>query len=71
VTALFESGRVLLPERAPWVEAFIDEMCSFPNGRHDDQVDSCVLALRKLVNDWNARFRSANNRAVYGRLMNP
>jgi len=71
VTALFESGRVLLPERAPWVEAFIDEMCSFPNGRHDDQVDSCVLALRKLVNDWNARFRSANNRAIYGRLMNP
>lgn len=71
VTALFESGRVLLPERAPWLDAFIDEMCSFPNGRHDDQVDSCVLALRKIVNDWNARFRSENNRAVYRRLVNP
>jgi predicted phage terminase large subunit-like protein len=29
-----------------WVEEFINELLTFPNGRHDDQVDSLVQALR-------------------------
>jgi predicted phage terminase large subunit-like protein len=28
-----------------WVEEFINELLTFPNGRHDDQVDSLVQAL--------------------------
>lgn len=36
----FESGRVFLPETAPWKEALIEELLSFPASRHDDQVDS-------------------------------
>ncbi|GAC1401680.1 MAG: hypothetical protein NVSMB64_00250 [Candidatus Velthaea sp.] len=71
VTALFESGRLLLPEREHWVDAFIDEMCAFPNGRHDDQVDACVLALRQLVPEYNARDRRERNLAVYRRLVRP
>ena len=71
VTALFESGRVLLPDRAHWVDAFIDEMCAFPNGRHDDQVDAFVLALRQIVPGYNARDRYERNARVWGRLVNP
>lgn len=31
--------------RNGWVEDFINELLTFPNGRHDDQVDSLVQAL--------------------------
>ena len=33
---------------APWNRAFIEEMRTFPNGRHDDQVDAFVLAVDAL-----------------------
>ena len=35
-----EAGRVFLPREAPWLGAFLDELSSFPNGAHDDQVDA-------------------------------
>jgi predicted phage terminase large subunit-like protein len=35
-----ESGRVHLPEDAPWVADFKEECAAFPRGPHDDQVDS-------------------------------
>jgi hypothetical protein len=31
---------VHLPDGAEWVEDFINELASFPHGRHDDQVDA-------------------------------
>jgi len=34
-----ESGRVFLPETAPWLVDFEGELSSFPNGANDDQVD--------------------------------
>jgi predicted phage terminase large subunit-like protein len=45
-----ESGNVFLPHPAiaPWVDAFIEECAAFPNGRHDDQVDSMSQALNRL-----------------------
>lgn len=39
-TSLIEAGRVLLPREAPWLADFRHELVTFPNGRHDDQVDS-------------------------------
>jgi predicted phage terminase large subunit-like protein len=42
----FESGRVFLPEAAPWLAEFEKELLAFPNGRHDDQVDSTVQFLQ-------------------------
>lgn len=33
-------GRILLPDKAPFMEAWLYEMIGFPNGEHDDQVDS-------------------------------
>ena len=38
--AKIEAGHVLLPEAAPWLDAFRRELLQFPHGRHDDQVDS-------------------------------
>jgi hypothetical protein len=42
----FRDGAVLLPYQAPWLAEFESELFSFPNGRHDDQVDSISQALR-------------------------
>jgi predicted phage terminase large subunit-like protein len=35
-----ESGEVHLPREAPWLDSFLLELLAFPQGRHDDQVDS-------------------------------
>ena len=48
ITPIIETGRVFLPENAPWVQDFLDEMSSFPNGLHDDIVDSTSQALNHL-----------------------
>src|SRR3954447_13097800 len=44
-TARIEEGRVFLPEAASWLEEFCSEVMAFPNGRHDDQVDSLAQAV--------------------------
>ena len=44
-TAMMEAGLVHLPTEAPWLDAYINELTGFPNGRHDDQVDSTSQAL--------------------------
>ena len=44
----FEAGQVLLPRDAPWLADYIAELLAFPNGRHDDQVDSTSQALNWL-----------------------
>jgi predicted phage terminase large subunit-like protein len=36
----FESGRILVPENAPWLNIFLQELMAFPNSQHDDIVDS-------------------------------
>jgi predicted phage terminase large subunit-like protein len=38
-------------KKAPWNEAWLDELTSFPNGAHDDQVDSASGAYNKLAVD--------------------
>ena len=41
----FESGQVFHPYEAPWLADYEAELFVFPNGRHDDQVDSISQAL--------------------------
>jgi predicted phage terminase large subunit-like protein len=48
VLPIIEGGRVFLPEESPWLDDFIDEAVSFPNGNHDDQVDAIVMAIDVL-----------------------
>jgi predicted phage terminase large subunit-like protein len=47
-TSPFENGLVLLPRMAPWLDAFVDELLVFPNGRYNDQVDALSQALAFL-----------------------
>jgi len=49
VTPLWEAGRVHAPKDAPWLAVFLDEMCSFPKGSHDDVVDAVVQGARYLT----------------------
>jgi predicted phage terminase large subunit-like protein len=46
-TARIEAGSVSLPRRAPWLEDFRREICAFPGGRHNDQVDAFSQALNR------------------------
>ena len=41
----FEQGRIHLPAHALWLTDLENELLSFPNGKHDDQVDSVVQFL--------------------------
>ena len=43
-----EQGMVKLVE-GQWNRAFIEELCAFPNGAHDDQVDAASAAFRALM----------------------
>ena len=48
VLPIFHAGRVYILNKQGennWVEPYINELLSFPNGRFDDQVDSLVQAL--------------------------
>lgn len=51
VSPLQEAGNVWLPspELAPWVGDFIEECAAFPNGAHDDQVDTFSQAGNRLI----------------------
>jgi predicted phage terminase large subunit-like protein len=48
-SARFESGQVHVPQDAPWLAEWLEELLAFPNGRHDDQVDSTSQALDYLT----------------------
>jgi predicted phage terminase large subunit-like protein len=42
---LAEEGKVVLV-RGPWIQDFLDEVCRFPSGQTDDQVDAVSIAVR-------------------------
>ena len=44
-TGVIENGFVHIPETAPWLAEYLHEMTVFPNGKHDDQVDSTAQFL--------------------------
>ena len=44
-TAKIEGEFVLFPKDAAWLDAYVNELVSFPNAKNDDQVDSTVFAL--------------------------
>jgi len=45
-SAKVEAGHVHLPREAHWLDTFLHELLAFPNGRHDDQVDSVSQFLQ-------------------------
>jgi len=48
-SAIIEQGRVHLPNRASWLDAFQSELAQFPQGKHDDQVDSVSQFLNWIT----------------------
>lgn len=45
-TAPIEAGRFYIPQSAPWLADFLDELAKFPASRYDDQVDSLSQFLK-------------------------
>lgn len=56
LTGLIESGRVILPVAAPWLDDFLLEITRFPRAKHDDQVDSFTQALGHLRTAFRHEF---------------
>jgi predicted phage terminase large subunit-like protein len=52
-SAKIEAGHVYVPMEAEWLDRFLLELLAFPNGRHDDQVDSVSQFL-----NWASRRNS-------------
>lgn len=50
VQPLFQAYQIYMPDGAPWLQSYADELCAFPRGRHDDQVDATSQALNHLCN---------------------
>jgi predicted phage terminase large subunit-like protein len=73
----FENGQVLLPKEAPWLADLEEELFAFPNGRHDDQVDSISQALayespsfwtKESLDNYNDAMTRLWQDAMFGRL---
>jgi predicted phage terminase large subunit-like protein len=46
ISDIFASGGVYAPERG-WSDEVIEECAAFPNGTHDDYVDTVIMALMR------------------------
>lgn len=66
VSARIEAGLCVLPDQAPWLDAYRSEFKVFPYGRHDDQVDSTVqfLEFAREWEDWLLTERDADGRVL-------
>ncbi len=66
----FETGQVHVPIEAPWLADWLSELLAFPNGRHDDQVDSTSQALHYLT-DRTAHTKHAETAQTRPALQRP
>ena len=55
--AKFEAGRVHFPKNAPFLPELEAELLTFPQGKHDDQVDSITQALAFKAFGYDASMR--------------
>ena len=60
ITPFIESGNVFLPKHKEFSYDLIEEAAAFPNGKHDDQVDSASQALSRLASRKQAGISSVN-----------
>ena len=74
VSPLFESGMIWAPDET-WADEVIEECAAFPNGEHDDLVDSTTQALMRYrqgnfvqlpSDDWEDKDMSLTPRVYYG-----
>ena len=64
----FASGQVFFPNDAPWLSDLENELFAFPNGRHDDQVDSISQALAHEISrfEWSQKSIDGLSRITEG-----
>jgi predicted phage terminase large subunit-like protein len=72
VASMFEAGNIWLPHptSAPWVSELVEEVVTFPNAEHDDQVDTLSQALARYKSRSKARGSMKLNSEV-GAQQNP
>jgi predicted phage terminase large subunit-like protein len=58
VIPLINNGQVLIPTSSPWLETLIKELQAFPQGKHDDQVDS----ISQMLFDWRRAIQLTRHR---------
>ncbi|MBX4215858.1 hypothetical protein KW797_02840 [Candidatus Parcubacteria bacterium] len=63
ITTVCKNRRVGLIQHAEWIAPFLDELCSFPRGKYDDQVDCFVGGVGKLVHGGFVRIQEQLRRA--------
>ncbi len=64
VSPYIESGHIWIPQNAPFVMDFLNEICSFPTAAHDDQVDSLSQYLDWSQEQRNIRYKAQQRAAV-------
>ncbi|MFW6232573.1 MAG: phage terminase large subunit [Bacteroidota bacterium] len=62
VSPIIERGLVYLPKNADWVDDFISEHSSFPNGTHDDQVDASNMGIQAIFEKFERYLRRSKRR---------
>lgn len=65
------SGKVFFPKDAPWLAEWESELLGFPNGAHDDQVDTLAYAVQTVtigVLSFIARDPEKDDLSIEGRL---
>lgn len=50
ISPMIAAGDVFLPKRAPWLDIYLKEFGQFPDGAHDDQVDTTTQYLKYVKN---------------------
>jgi predicted phage terminase large subunit-like protein len=55
-----EAGHFLLPVEAPWLAEFRSELRAFPEGKHNDQVDSFSQFVRYQMRNWRLILTERN-----------
>ena len=60
ITPQIESGNVFLPKDKTFTYDLIEECASFPNGAHDDMVDSMSQALNRMETEKRGMVSSVN-----------
>ena len=63
VTPFFESGRIFILENTEWIVDYKNELLSFPNSLHDDQVDSTSQFLNWIKTS-NKRYKQIKIRKI-------
>jgi predicted phage terminase large subunit-like protein len=68
LAAAVAAGRFRVPEKAPWLRTFLDELLAFPSARHDDQVDAVAQGVNVFALQGPPRDRAAVARRIAAAL---